>query len=238
MTTTPKIAPLRRLRANLTEVGHMALSTVPGWLARRDAYRRFRRRISATPARFEPLPPAPMDTRGDWRNRKLASPVTDLVIDGFPGSGNSFVSNCVRAAIDRPANVESHFHHTVQLVRALAFGVPAVVVVRDPRGACASLKSKEPALADLLIVARWLHFHRFVARHRSRLDLVRFEDAIADVDVVRRTSDGVRALVARPLEADTSLRRASTVRTAFDGDRWPTRWLLERAQRRYESLFS
>ncbi len=232
-----------RLRANTVELCQLLSGVVPSAITRTDSYRRLRRGISRQPARFG-IPIREIPTTRDipgasssWRGRKLVTAQTDLVIEGFPGSANSFVANAVRVAIDQPANVESHFHQAVQLDRAVALGVPTVVVVRTPGDACRSLKSKSPALFDVLIVLRWLQYHRTVLRHlgRGRFDIVLFDEVIDDVDVVRRRSAGMRRLVARPLVGDQTVQRRSRAHSAF-GEGAATKRLLVAASRLYARI--
>ena len=185
-----------------------------------------------TPARFvDPISGRPAAMRGQWPGRKLVSRSTDLVVEGFPGSANSFVSNTIRDHASSSTLVESHFHYTVQLKRALALGIPAVVLVRDPRGACDSMKSKQPETWDLVIVLRWILFHRFVRRHLDELHVFLFRDVVDDVDVVRRECEAVRSLVRGTLVPIEAYRRESSVRRRVNSDSVPVRWLLRRADR-------
>ncbi len=236
-------SPPWRWKTNTIALAHVLVDSLPEVLVRSDAYRRLRGRLSRQAARFQPSPRAVPSTRDapgappSWRGRKLVTRNTDLVIDGFPGSANSYVANAVRVAIDQPANVESHFHHTVQLTRAIAFDVPVLVVVRAPRDACRSLKSKSPELLDALIALRWLRYHRVVLRHLGRpgFDIVLFDDVIRDVDVVRRRSEGVQRHAARPLVADRAVQRASRERVTFGGGRF-VKWMLARCDRVYNEI--
>jgi hypothetical protein len=235
------MSTLRSLRIQLTELLHLLVSGAPTWLARTDAYVRFRRLLSATPKRFERPGPLAEWRRGqDWRHRKIAFPETELVIDGFPGSANSFVSSSLRDALGDEVDAVSHFHHTVQLKRAIAFGVPAVVVVREPLAAASSLKSKDPGLWDAVILLRWIVYHRYLDRHSDRLDVVLFDEVVADVDVIRRRSAGVAELLRRrgagAIVPNRSYLRRSEDRVEIDQEGMAGRWLLRIARRLYARL--
>lgn len=229
---------MRAVPHNLGQLVLLVADCLPAPLVRGRAYRAVRCVISRTPARFEVKDAAWPFTRGQWRERGLAGPETDLVVEGFPGSANSFVSNAVRRAVERPARIESHFHYTVQLRRAHAWRVPAVVVVRPPRAACDSLKSKSPATWDWLVALRWLLYHRYVLRHRSDLAIIPFADAVADVDIVRRRVPAVARLVARPLVADPGLRRPTSERISIDSRRRLVGWLIGRAEALHRRLIA
>ena len=223
------------IKAQLRELLHLLLSGVPSWFARTDLYVGLRRVLSATPKRFQrPGPLAEWKRGKDWRHRKIAFPETELVIDGFPGSGNSFLASSLRDVLSDTIEVVSHFHHTVQLKRAIALGVPAVVVVSEPLAAASSLKSKQPDLWDAVILLRWIVYHRYVARHRDRLDVFLFDEIVDDVDFVRRESAAVDELVrrrkARRIEPNHNYLRRSRKRVEIDASGDVQRFLLRIAR--------
>lgn len=224
------------LAHNLRRAALLLIDLLPTAVVRHEIYRGLRRRLSRTPDRFAVKAAAHPFTHGGWRERNLAGPETDLVVDGFPGSANSWVANAIRRAVDRPMRIESHFHYTVQLRRAMAHGVPAVVLLREPGAACDSLKSKEPRTWDSLILLHWLHYYRWVARHHGALTLVRFEDAIRDLDGLRGVAVAVGHLCACPLRGDAVSRRSSRVRARLNRARPWTRWLLTKASQRHARL--
>jgi hypothetical protein len=222
---------------NLLELALIVTDLAPGWVVSGETYRMVRRALSRTPERYEaPAGRAAPFTAGGWRERKLVSRTTDLCIDAFPGSGNSFVSNSVRGAVDRPVNIESHFHQTAQLKRALALEIPAVVLVRDPKGACTSQMSKHPSLAAPVVLLRWIQYYRWVRRRFDRLTVVLFDDVIRDVDLLRRRSPAVAKLVSGPIEPRLEFQRASKHRREIDETRPVNRMLLVSARAIYDQI--
>ena len=232
------------LRENLAELLHILIDCLPQSVVATEWYVRMRRFFSAHPQRFcEPSSPAPAmrlrrpsQTRGQWIGRKFVSQKTDLCVEGFPGSANTFVSNTIREALVGCANIESHFHWTAQLKRALALQAPTLVVVREPHAACSSLKSKRPQLRDWIIVLRWMQYHRFVLQHRARLDIVLFEDVIRDVDLIRRVSPAVNRLVHAPLWPYGKYQNPSIQRTLIQDNRRIVRYMLGYATQVYDAL--
>ena len=69
---------------------------------------------------------------------------TELVIDGYQGSANSFLTRAFKHAQDRPVRLAHHLHAPAAVVRAVELGVPTVVTIREPRGAVLSLVSRWP----------------------------------------------------------------------------------------------
>lgn len=227
---------LRTLRSNLLLLSQIVFDELPQTVVGWNLYVRIRRMVAGVPVRYDPVQRELPETRGDFRGRRFANRLTDLVIDGFPGSGNSFVSNNARAAVHQPVNIESHFHFTAQLKRAAALGVPAIVLVRDPEGACNSLKSKTPRYWNWLIVLRWLRYHRYVLRHGSKFAIVLFKAFTTDVDVIRQASPALAALTSGSLSADPTLQRASERPVEIDFVSWPTRLFIRKAHAVYARI--
>lgn len=70
---------------------------------------------------------------------------TQLVIEGYMGSGNSFAREAFVLA--NPAvGVASHRHSTAQLLRAQSLGVPILFLVRDPIDAIPSYVARHEVL--------------------------------------------------------------------------------------------
>jgi hypothetical protein len=64
---------------------------------------------------------------------------TELVIEGFPRSANSTTVHGFMADQDRPVAIAHHKHHASQILRAVRWGIPAVVLVREPADTIVSL---------------------------------------------------------------------------------------------------
>ncbi len=120
---------------------------------------------------------------------------TELVLEGFPRSANSTTVHGFLERQERPVRVAHHKHHAAQLVRAAAWGIPAVALIRPPRDAIVSL----PALAEEGrrrrggdggrahslrfedVVATWVAFYAAVSKHRSALVVAPFTWATRDL---------------------------------------------------------
>lgn len=228
---------LPALRSNLVQLLHLVLDAAPSTVVSTDRYVAIRRTFSRTPERFTPPREGSPPRRGEWQPRKIAGPGIDLVVEGFPGSANSYLSNSLRAALPAGVRVVSHFHYTVQIKRALALGLPVVVLVRDPRGACSSYKSKQPQLWSWPIVLRWLLYHRYVWRQLQRLDVIFFDEIIGDLGAVVRRSSRLQGLLGgHPVRGDVSLRRASVRHVQISNDGPVSSRLLRRADRLYARI--
>src|SRR5215211_5813810 len=72
---------------------------------------------------------------------RIVTPDTQLVIEGFPRSGNSFARSAfVMAQSESPGKIRiaHHMHVPAQVVRAARWQIPTLVVIRRPRDAVLS----------------------------------------------------------------------------------------------------
>jgi hypothetical protein len=113
---------------------------------------------------------------------------TDLCIEGFESSANTFLYNAFRL-LDSDLTVGHHTHVVANVRRAFRYGVPTVILYRDPSDCIPSLVSRfrpEPNEASL----RYVYFYRFVLNHSGRLMLVSFDEATSDIqEVINRVDD-------------------------------------------------
>ncbi|MDF2233463.1 hypothetical protein P2H44_12960 [Albimonas sp. CAU 1670] len=118
-------------------------------------------------------------------------PATELVVEGFPRSANSWIEGCVREAWPG-LRVAQHLHAAASLRAAARRGLPAMLLLRAPEAAVASLLLREPAIYDpALGFEEYVRFHAGLAGAVDRLLVVPFEAATGPFPAV------ARALVAR-----------------------------------------
>jgi len=140
--------------------------------ARRIA-RRLRDAVARSPALYLPF------KRWLFRGHsEIVDRRTDVVIDGFPRSGNSYLEAAFRMAQPGPAHVAHHVHAPAQILRAARLRVPTIVLFREPRATCASLLLEWDALyspGEALVA--YGDYYAAVLRVRERITLVSFECA-------------------------------------------------------------
>ena len=71
---------------------------------------------------------------GHWSRSWIVSPESDLVIEGFPRSANSFA---VKAFKDnnKSISIATHVHMSSQVIRSSHLGIPCMVLLRHPHDA-------------------------------------------------------------------------------------------------------
>ena len=105
---------------------------------------------------------------------------TQLVIEGFPRSGNTFASKAFALSQRRPVVVASHVHLPAQVKLAVRRHVPTMVLVRDPVDAAVSMAIADPHHRVEHLVRYWTHYHLEVQPLLDEILLVTFEEATDD----------------------------------------------------------
>lgn len=124
-------------------------------------------------------------TRTDRRADRVW-PSTSVLVDGFPRSGNTFAVALIREAFPG-LTVASHLHATAHVKQALADDVPAIVLIRDPVDAIASLSLREPRIPLRTMLRAYADFYESLAALRHELIAVRFERLVEDPAEMLRT---------------------------------------------------
>jgi hypothetical protein len=79
--------------------------------------------------------------RNHWSRNWLISGATEMVIEGFPRSANSFAHRAFLQSQKRSVVTATHVHASAQVVEACRRRIPTLVLIREPRAAIVSLKA-------------------------------------------------------------------------------------------------
>lgn len=122
------------------------------------------------------------------RNARLGkhcwvTPQSDLVIEGYPRSANTYLHRVIRAATGDRLKIANHVHRPQQVAMALRYDVPCFVLVRAPADAVASYLVREPELDLPGALRDYIAFAEMVLKHHDNplLRIVPFERVIADI---------------------------------------------------------
>lgn len=105
---------------------------------------------------------------------------TELVIEGFPRSGNTFAAKAFAFSQPRAVVVASHVHLPAQVKLATRREVPTMVLVRDPHDAAVSMAIADPHHRVEHLVRYWIHYHTQIQPLLGGLLLVTFTEATTD----------------------------------------------------------
>ena len=99
---------------------------------------------------------------------------TDLVIEGFPRSANTYAVAAFRCANGPDVVVADHLHAASSVKRAARRGVPVIVLIRDPLDACASLIQRQQVTPATALTA-YVRFHTTIDRYLDQVVVSDFD---------------------------------------------------------------
>lgn len=114
----------------------------------------------------------------------LISEQTELVVEGYPRSGNTFAVAAVQFAQARPVVIARHTHAPAQVIEAARRGLPTLVLLRDPRDASMSLVIREPQISLALALRRYVRFYSRLAPFHNSFIVATFAQVTTDFGVV------------------------------------------------------
>lgn len=124
-------------------------------------------------------------------HRRLAvSSSSDIVIEGFPRSGNTYAVAAFRHAQGSAMHIARHLHAPAQVFLALRYGVPALVVVRRLPDPVLSMVVRDPALSLTQVLKAYARFHEDLLPVREAIVLADFDEVISDFgSVIHRVNE-------------------------------------------------
>lgn len=78
---------------------------------------------------------------GSKRFDQVVDPSSDIVIEGFPRSANSFAVGAFRSAQPCSVKIAHHLHSPAQILEAQRHNIPCLVLIRKPKDAIVSHKA-------------------------------------------------------------------------------------------------
>ena len=112
---------------------------------------------------------------------------TDLVLEGFPRSGNTFAWYALMMAQIYPLNIAHNLHSPARVIHAARNDVPTLVLIREPKDCVISYCIYEPRLSLKLGFIYWLRFYKSIKPYSSKYVLATFNEVISDFGKVIKT---------------------------------------------------
>jgi hypothetical protein len=107
---------------------------------------------------------------------------TDIVIEGFPRSANTYAFAAFSYAQGGDVNVARHFHAPAQLIYGLKFRIPSVMLIRNPNDAIVSYILREKSISALQAFRSYISFYKPMLPYASQLVIGEFNIVISDFD--------------------------------------------------------
>ncbi|HOI28595.1 MAG TPA: hypothetical protein PLZ15_02460 [Melioribacteraceae bacterium] len=110
---------------------------------------------------------------------------TELLIDGFPRSANTFAYTFIE--LTQPVKkIAHHVHLPVQFYRGIRFRTPAVLLLRNPVDAAISMSIRRPTYFPYLIFLYYYLFHKKIWEIINDTLVIKFEEVISDPNSIIR----------------------------------------------------
>jgi hypothetical protein len=140
-----------------------------------------------------------------FRTGEFPTEATELCIEAFPRSGNTFTVIAFLQAQPRLVSVAHHVHAAGAVLEAVRLRTPTVVLIRPPEGSVLSYLTRWPELTPAHVLRGYVRFYEPLLPHRDGFVVARFEEVIADPGIaIRRVNErfGTSFEVFEPTEAN------------------------------------
>jgi hypothetical protein len=143
--------------------------------------------LSAYPSVFLPL------ARGRYAGnvgRVMDPRRTEVVIDGFQRSANTFAVAAFQMAQPKPVNVAHHLHAAAQIIAAARSGIPTIVLIRAPEETILSHLVRLPYASARQAIKNYIRFYEGVYPRRHGFVVGEFRTVTSDFgSVIRELND-------------------------------------------------
>lgn len=143
-------------------------------LASRAAYE-----VMTVTARFPRLALPAARARG---HGVVVTQTSDIVIEGYPRSGNSLAFASLLAAQSGSIRIAHHTHAPANVIAGVEAGVPVLVLIRAPEDAVVGLAMIKPDLTVVQAMRGYRRFYEPLLPYRDRIVVSKSEDVIVDLE--------------------------------------------------------
>jgi predicted transcriptional regulator len=120
---------------------------------------------------------------------RVVTPETQLVIEGFPRSANSFARVAFNRAQKGTVRIATGLHVPAQVVRAARWRIPTLVLIRRPKDAVLSFAIRDPISVEQAL-KYYLSFYETVEGYSDAYVLGTFEEVTGDFGpVIQRLNE-------------------------------------------------
>ncbi|MBV7259225.1 hypothetical protein [Erythrobacter crassostreae] len=121
---------------------------------------------------------------------RLLNDETEIVIEGFPRSANSWTLRLFRHWQGRRMHIAEHQHSEAHILAGAKRGLPVIVLIRWPQDAIRSWAQHDSGLDLVWALRRWIGFYQAVETVSDKVVIATFEQATQTFgEVVERTNE-------------------------------------------------
>jgi hypothetical protein len=120
----------------------------------------------------------PLERRTDRLG--VVSRGSDIVIEGYPRSANTFAQVAFQIAQDERMMIAHHIHGPAQVTLGLRWRIPTLIIIRNPLDAIASLLVRYPFLNPSLAFRNYYLFYHSIEPYLPEVVLASFEEVVSN----------------------------------------------------------
>ena len=105
---------------------------------------------------------------------------TEIVIEGFPRSANSYATVALQLHHPGPLRIAHHLHVPAQVLRAVRYRIPCLVLIRSPLEALKSFRLAHPHVALESAAKHYRRFYETIAPFRDHYVIGEFSEVTVD----------------------------------------------------------
>jgi hypothetical protein len=148
---------------------------------------RFRTAVSHIPWAYFPMVKL---KKGHGDAFETVSKSTELVIEAFPRSGNTFAVVALSLAQENQLRLAHHCHAPAQIIHATRLRKPALLIIRNPSDAVLSFVIRHPEISLEVSLKAWISFHSRVLPHLRNVVVAHFNQVTTNLgDVTARINN-------------------------------------------------
>lgn len=124
------------------------------------------------------------------KNRMLSvNRNTQLVIEGFPRSANTFAVGVFNKAQSDKLKIAHHMHVPAQIIKAVRCQIPTIVLIRNPKDVVASLVIYDPRISIMQALNCYISFYQTIFPYKNDYIIADFEEVINNYsNIIQRTN--------------------------------------------------
>jgi len=109
---------------------------------------------------------------------------TDIVIEGFSGSANTFAYQAFVFAQKKQYNIAHHTHIVGQIIKAIKLKKPILLLIRNPKDTLISNLTKTPYISPYILLMNYIHYYHSLMRYKSKFVVADFSEVTSDFSKV------------------------------------------------------
>ncbi|MFX1282122.1 MAG: hypothetical protein ACFFB5_00645 [Promethearchaeota archaeon] len=116
---------------------------------------------------------------------RLVREKTNIVIEGFARSGNTFALCAFLFAQKKKIAVAHHIHTPIQIIKGVKLGIPTVVLIRDPKETMLSyLVRGGPYIIPEIALQKYIHYYESIKPYLDDVVIGEFKEVTTDFNSI------------------------------------------------------